>query len=90
MEPIPNKWYCHQKGRPRSPQSIDICPGLLSVIERMMTPQPARGLAAVFGRRISGQHTVYGHLVETGLDAHRPAVCVPMTASSWKNGILRT
>ncbi|GFS57482.1 hypothetical protein TNCV_1401611 [Trichonephila clavipes] len=29
MESIPNKWYCYQKGRPKSPQSIDICTGSL-------------------------------------------------------------
>ncbi|GFU49927.1 hypothetical protein TNCV_2362211 [Trichonephila clavipes] len=33
MESIPNKWYRHQEGRPRLPQSTDICTGsLLGII----------------------------------------------------------
>ncbi|GFX14618.1 hypothetical protein TNCV_4016161 [Trichonephila clavipes] len=37
MELIPKKWYCHQEGQPRSPQSNDICTGSLMEFMRMTT-----------------------------------------------------
>ncbi|GFU25958.1 hypothetical protein TNCV_5104551 [Trichonephila clavipes] len=37
MESIPNKCYCHQEGRPKSPQNIDICTESLLGIKHATT-----------------------------------------------------
>ncbi|GFV97912.1 hypothetical protein TNCV_5069521 [Trichonephila clavipes] len=80
MESIPNKWYCHQEGRPWSTQNRS---WTLSARRHRwtMVPQLARELAAVSERRISWQKVC-------SLYVRHPAWCVILTASSRKERIL--
>ncbi|GFX66838.1 hypothetical protein TNCV_3049361 [Trichonephila clavipes] len=79
VKSIPNKWYCHQEGRPRPAQSNDICAGhYLSLNARWhkqtTAPQLIRDLAPVFGRKIS-RKIVYKRLAENVLYAQRLVAC---------------